>query len=90
MRQQALATMIGWEKSRLSHQLTRMQERGLIKRQSLDGQAVLIVLTTFGREKLVEALPIRAESVRRHLLSRLSQQQIDALVRMSNLLTDDE
>jgi len=90
MRQQALATVMGWEKSRLSHQLTRMQERGLIKRQSLDGQAVLIVLTKLGREKLVEALPIRAESVRRHLLSRLSQQQIDSLVRMSNILTDDE
>lgn len=90
MRQQALATVMGWEKSRLSHQLTRMQQRKLIERQSINGQAVLIVLTKLGREKLREALPIRAEAVRRHLLSRLSQQQTDALVRISNLLTDDE
>ena len=30
MRQQALASVMAWDKSRLSHQLTRMQERALI------------------------------------------------------------
>jgi DNA-binding MarR family transcriptional regulator len=89
MRQQALATLMGWEKSRLSHQLTRMQQRKLIKRQSADG-AVLITLTRFGREKLSEALPVRGESVRRHLLSRLSKEQIDTIVRVSNLLSDED
>jgi DNA-binding MarR family transcriptional regulator len=89
MRQQALAQLMGWEKSRLSHQLTRMQDRGLIRRQSRDG-AVLIALTKFGKEKLGEALPVRAESVKRHFLSRLSQDQINTIVRVSNLLADEE
>lgn len=89
MRQQALAKVMGWEKSRLSHQLTRMQERQLIKRDERNG-AVSIVLTKFGKEKLGQALPVRAESVRRHFLSRLSQDQIDTLVRVSNLLSDEE
>lgn len=89
MRQQELANVMGWEKSRLSHQLTRMEDRGLIKRKSEEG-AVLIVLTKFGKEKLGEALPVRAESVKRHFLSRLSQDQIDTIVRVSNLLSDEE
>jgi DNA-binding MarR family transcriptional regulator len=90
MRQQELATVMGWEKSRLSHQLSRMQKRRLIERRAADGRATLIVLTKSGREKLESALPVRAESVRRNLLSRLSEEQIETIVRVSNLLGDEE
>jgi DNA-binding MarR family transcriptional regulator len=90
MRQQALAGMLNWDKSRLSHQLTRMQERSLIERRRVDGKTVLIVLTKVGREKLDAARPIHADSVRRNLLSRLTQQQIDTIVRVSNLLGEEE
>jgi DNA-binding MarR family transcriptional regulator len=90
IRQQALAELMGWDKSRLSHQLTRMNERGLIERRSADGNAVLVVLTKAGREKLEAARPIHAESVRRNLLLRLTQEQIDTIVRVSNLLGEEE
>jgi DNA-binding MarR family transcriptional regulator len=90
MRQQELATVMGWEKSRLSHQLSRMQRRKLVERQSGDGRATLVVLTRIGREMLGHALPVRAESVRRNLLSRLTSEQIDTIVRVSNLLGDEE
>ena len=90
MRQQALAQVLGWDKSRLSHQLTRMSERALIERRSVDGNTVLVALTALGREKLDEARPIHAESVRRNLLSRLTQEQTDTIVRVSNLLGEDE
>jgi DNA-binding MarR family transcriptional regulator len=89
MRQQELARVMGWDKSRLSHQLTRMQERALVERRPIDGNAVLVVLTELGREKLNAARPIHADSVRRNLLSRLTPEQIDTLVRVSNLLGDD-
>jgi DNA-binding MarR family transcriptional regulator len=88
--QQELATVMGWEKSRLSHQLSRMQKRKLIERKAGDGRATLILLTRTGREKLESALPVRAESVRRNLLSRLSAEQVDTLIRVSNLLSDEE
>jgi DNA-binding MarR family transcriptional regulator len=88
MRQQELAIVMGWEKSRLSHQLSRMQKRKLIERRAADSRATLIVLTKTGREKLAFALPVRAESVRRHLLSRLSAEQIETIIRVSNLLSD--
>ena len=90
MQQQALARLMGWDKSRLSHQLTRMQERGLVERQRTDGKTVMVVLTQPGREKLDVARPVHAESVRRNLLSRLSQEQIDTMVRVSNLLGEEE
>lgn len=90
MRQQALATVMGWDKSRLSHQLKRMQQRLLIERRPTDGKAVLVVLTKLGREKLDAARPIHADSVRRNLLSRLTPEQIVTIVRVSNLLGDED
>ena len=90
MRQQALSEMMGWDKSRLSHQLTRMQQRRLIQRRPTDGKGVLVVLTERGRAALDAARPIHADSVRRNLLSRLSSEQIDTIVRVSNLLGDEE
>jgi len=90
MRQQELAVVMGWEKSRLSHQLSRMQKRKLIERKSGDGRATLVVLTKAGRKMLEDALPVRAESVRRNLLSRLTSEQIDTIVRVSNLLGDEK
>ena len=90
MRQQALARVMSWDKSRLSHQLTRMQERALIERHRTDGKTVLVVLTELGREKLEAARPIHAASVRRNLLSRLTPEQIDTIVRLSNLLGEED
>ena len=88
MRQLELAQRMGWDKSRLSHQLTRMQERGLILRQT-EGKVVLVFLTETGREKLKDACPVHADSVRRNLLSRLTPEQIDTIVRISNLLGEE-
>jgi len=90
MRQQALAGVMAWDKSRLSHQLTRMQERKLIERRPADGKSVLVALTPLGQEKLDAARPIHAASVRRNLLSRLTQEQTNTLVRVSNLLGEED
>jgi DNA-binding MarR family transcriptional regulator len=90
LRQQTLARMMDWDKSRLSHQLTRMEERALIERRRADKSTVLVVLTKLGQEKLDAARPIHAESVRRNLLSRLSAEQIDTIVRVSNILGEDD
>jgi len=90
MRQQALAECLGWDKSRLSHQLTRMERRGLIKRHPSDQRLVLVELTRLGRKTLDAAMPVHAESVRRNLLSRLSAEQIATIVRVSNILGDDD
>jgi DNA-binding MarR family transcriptional regulator len=90
MGQQALARVMSWDKSRLSHQLTRMNERALIERRYTDRNTVLVALTELGREKLDAARPIHAASVRRNLLSRLTPEQIDTMVRVSNLLGEED
>ena len=90
MRQQELAIVMGWEKSRLSHQLSRMEKRKLVERRAGDERATVVTLTRTGREKLESALPVRAESVRRNLLSRLSAEQIETIIRVSNLLDDED
>jgi DNA-binding MarR family transcriptional regulator len=50
MRVLELARALGWEKSRLSHQLTRMQQRGLVERSNCneDRRGAFVVLTDQG------------------------------------------
>ena len=66
-----------------------MQQRELIERRESEPRAVFIVLTKEGKTKLDAARPVHAESVRRNLLSRLSQQQTETIVRLSNLLGEE-
>jgi DNA-binding MarR family transcriptional regulator len=85
MRVLELARALGWEKSRLSHQLTRMQQRGLIERSycSEDRRGAFIVLTDKGRDTVVAAAPRHVESVRRYVFDELSADQVDALGRIA-------
>lgn len=81
MRVLELARALGWEKSRLSHQLSRMQQRGLVERSncSEDRRGAFVVLTDKGRDTVVAAAPRHVESLRRYVFDGLSADQIDAL-----------
>jgi DNA-binding MarR family transcriptional regulator len=81
MRVLELARALGWEKSRLSHQLTRMQQRGLIARSncSEDRRGAFVTLTDEGRATVEAAAPRHVESVRRYLFDELSGEQVEAL-----------
>jgi DNA-binding MarR family transcriptional regulator len=68
MPQQDLGTMLGWKRPRLSRQLSRMAERGLLLREGATGRRVLVVATGEGREALATARPAHARAVRRALL----------------------
>jgi DNA-binding MarR family transcriptional regulator len=54
-----LAALIGWERSRASHQLRRLCERGLAERipSEEDGRATDATLTKAGREAINAAAP---------------------------------
>ncbi len=75
-----MGALIKWEKSRLSHQLTRMAQRGLIERQACsdDSRYAEIVLTPAGRTAIVEAAPKHVAHVREFFIDILSPEQIDA------------
>lgn len=67
MRVGDLAAHIGWERSRLSHQLRRMEQRGLTAREAGagDGRTTNVVLTAAGRTAIEEAAPAHVDLVRR-------------------------
>lgn len=66
-----------------------MEKRGLIERRHSDRNTVLVVLTKLGQKRLEAARPVHADSIRRNLLSRLTPEQIDTIVRVSNILGED-
>jgi len=81
MRVLELARALGWEKSRLSHQLTRMAQRGLIERSNCneDRRGAFVLLTDAGRRTVEAAAPRHVDSVRRYLFDELTAEQVDAL-----------
>ncbi len=85
MRILELARGLQWEKSRLSHQLTRMQQRGLIERSncSEDRRGAFVVLTAPGLDAVQAAAPRHVAAVRRYLLDALSAEQLSALGEIS-------
>lgn len=79
LRQSELAAASGWHRSRLSHHLKRMQERGLVDRADVPG-GVDVRLTTMGRAALHRARPVHADAVRRHLVQPLSARDRERLL----------
>ncbi len=80
-----LASELVWSKSRLSHQVTRMQERGLLRRQECptDARGWYAVLTPRGLREIERAAPHHVESVRRRFLDGLTRDQLRALAEIS-------
>jgi len=79
LRQSELTQSLGWHRSRVSHQLTRMEQRGLITRRALPEGGVEIRVTDTGRARVAEARPVHAAAVREHLLRPLEPAQRKAL-----------
>jgi DNA-binding MarR family transcriptional regulator len=90
LRQSELAAGLGWDKSRLSHQLTRMERRGLIERQDCpdDARGAFVVLSEAGREAIERAAPAHVETVRRLVFDGLDAEQVEALADITEGVLD--
>jgi DNA-binding MarR family transcriptional regulator len=79
-----------WEKSRLSHHLTRMAQRGLVARESCptDSRGAFVVLTDAGRRAIEAAAPQHVEHVRRWFIDALTPEQLDALAEMCDAVLE--
>jgi DNA-binding MarR family transcriptional regulator len=67
MRAVELGRATQWEKSRMSHHLSRMEKRGLIKREAAEGSSARypdVVLTDAGRTAIESSAPANAARVR--------------------------
>jgi DNA-binding MarR family transcriptional regulator len=78
MRMSELATATRSSRSRLSHAVARLEERGWIKRVECetDRRGQLAQLTDKGLDALREAAPGHVETVRAYMIDRLSDEQI--------------
>ena len=85
--QATLLASLEWEKSRLSHQLTRMEVRHLTERDRSDARSVMVRMLPFGRERIALARPVHALAVRRHILRHTTPDEARILTRIVQRLT---
>jgi DNA-binding MarR family transcriptional regulator len=85
MRPRDLAAAMGWDSSRLSHHLRRMERRGLVAREQHpnDGRGAVIFLTEAGHHAIEHAAPGHVEWVRTHFIELLSAEELDTLTAIS-------
>ena len=82
----ALCDELVWDRSRTSHQITRMEKRGLLRKErfSGDGRGVSVVLTDDGMQRLQKAVPDHVESVRRLIFDHLDEDDKPSFQRFMN------
>jgi DNA-binding MarR family transcriptional regulator len=81
LRMSELADRCLSSRSRLSHAVSRLEERGWVRRQVCeeDARGQLAVLTDEGLTALEAAAPVHVEGVRTHLFDQLSPEQVAAM-----------
>ncbi|MEA5361630.1 MarR family transcriptional regulator [Amycolatopsis sp., V23-08] len=77
MRMSELAVLMGSTKSRLSHQVGRLEDAGVVRRvrDPEDKRGVITELTKDGVALLQSAAPTHVEGVREHLIDLLSPEE---------------
>jgi DNA-binding MarR family transcriptional regulator len=77
----ALRCGLEWEKSRLSHQLRRMEQRGLVVREPCveDNRGFVVRVTAEGRHLAEAGRRVHEDAVRRYVGDALTPDQLDAL-----------
>lgn len=81
IRMSELADRTFSSRSRLSHQIDRMEKAGFVQREacSVDARGLWAVLTPRGLAKIVEAAPDHVAGVRKHLVDLLSAEDFAKL-----------
>jgi DNA-binding MarR family transcriptional regulator len=76
---------LGWEKSRLSHQVRRMQIDGLISREPNPGDArsTMICLLPAGRAAIENAAPGHVRDVRSNFVDLFTPAELDTLTALN-------
>lgn len=85
-----IADIIGWEKSRVSHQISRMEQRGLVRRAECgdDARGVWVVIEPEGKRAVLASLRDRATTLREHFFDVLEPDELAVLQRVSTKVLD--
>jgi DNA-binding MarR family transcriptional regulator len=80
-----LASLLKWERSRVSHHVTRMERRGLVEREECadDGRGAFVAITPAGRAAIEQAAPGHAQAVRRLFFDAL---EVDEVLRLDTVI----
>lgn len=87
LRQNALAAAMGWDRTRLSHLLTRMESRQYVSRERL-ANGVDVTLLPAGADVLTAEQPHLEAAVRRHFFDRITDEDREALRRLLDRLVE--
>src|ERR1700730_2642851 len=81
LRMTELADATSQSRSRLSHQISRMEKRGLVRRDDCEGdkRGTFAVLTAAGMDTIRRVAPDHVETVRRLFIDRLSPRQLEGI-----------
>jgi DNA-binding MarR family transcriptional regulator len=81
----ALCNALGWEKSRLSHQVRRMQKDGLVSRvpNPDDARSTMVCLLPAGLAAIEKAAPRHVEDVRRNFIDLFTPDELDTLATLN-------
>ncbi len=85
MRLFELASVLGWEKSRLSHHIARMADRGLVGKERCDSdrRGAFVVATRRGRKDIEAAAPGHVAAVRRLFIDKVTPRQLEAVAEVA-------
>jgi DNA-binding MarR family transcriptional regulator len=78
LRARDLGRLSGWDRSRLSHHIRRMEQRGLVSRHTCatDLRGTYIQIEDRGVEALKQAAPGHVETVRKYLIDQLTPAEV--------------
>jgi len=84
-----LARGLGWEISRMSHQISRMEESGLVKktRSSTDSRCFDVSITAKGRKIAESAISLQSKEINHCFSEVLTQDQMNALIEISEVIS---
>ena len=90
IRSRDLGKALNWERSRLSHQITRMEERGMVAREQCenDARGFDVLLTKVGLKAIQAAAPAHLEGVRHCFIDLLTPAQMKTLSSIAEVVTE--
>jgi DNA-binding MarR family transcriptional regulator len=90
-RARELCAELGWDRSRLSHLVRRMEQRGLVVREecSEDARGSMVRLTDSGKTAVDAAAPEHSEAIRRYFFNLLTNGELNTLPVVFDRLLDN-
>ena len=84
-----LATGLGWEISRMSHQISRMEDAGLVKKTKNpeDSRRFDVSITAKGRKIADAAIPLQSKEINHCFSEVLTQTQMKSLIEISEAIS---